>query len=93
MVLIIIGFIASFTSTISLVPQIYKTYKTKSVKDLSLIMLINFFLCSISWVVYGILTDTKSVLITNIIMTLFSLIMLVFKIKYQPGKIDGKESN
>lgn len=93
MVLIVIGFIASFTSTISLVPQIYKTYKTKSVEDLSLIMLINFFLCSISWVIYGILTDTKSVLITNVIMTLFSLIMLIFKIKYQPVKIDGKENN
>ena len=86
MVLIIISFIASFTSTISLLPQIYKTYKTKSAEDLSLIMLTNFILCSTSWIIYGILTGTKSVWITNIIMTLFSFIMLILKIKYQTDK-------
>lgn len=79
---IIFGFIASFTSVISLLPQIIKSYKTKSVDDISLGMIINFVICSISWVVYGLLTKSNSVWITNIIMSIFSIIMLVLKIKY-----------
>ena len=83
MFLMFIGFIALSTSTISLLPQIYHTYKTKSVKDISLLMLINFLICSISWIVYGILTDTTSVWITNCIMTIFSIVLLIFKLKYK----------
>jgi MtN3 and saliva related transmembrane protein len=93
MVVIIVGFIASFTSTISLLPQIYRTYKTKSVEDLSFLMLINFTICSISWVLYGILTNTISVWITNIIMTIFSFILLILKICYQPKRTRYDTSN
>ena len=82
MLISIIGFIATVTSVISLPPQLYQTYKTKSAKDISLFMLINFLICSISWVVYGFLTDTASVWITNIIMGVFSLLMIVLKIVY-----------
>jgi MtN3 and saliva related transmembrane protein len=83
MLLMFIGFIALSTSTISLLPQIYRTYKTKSVEDISLLMLINFLVCSISWIVYGILTDTISVWLTNCIMTIFSIVLLVLKLKYK----------
>ena len=78
----IFGFIASFTSVISLIPQIIKSYQTKSVTDLSLLMLINFLICSISWTIYGILIEAISVWATNIIMTIFSFILLVFKLQY-----------
>ena len=81
-VITIVGFIASFTSVISLIPQIIKSYKTKSVSDLSFLMLVNFLICSISWTLYGILIDDLSVLATNIVMTIFSFILLVFKIRY-----------
>jgi MtN3 and saliva related transmembrane protein len=83
MILIVIGFIASFTSTVSLIPQIYQTYKTKSVEDISMLMLINFAICSIAWVAYGVLTNTRSVWITNVIMTISSIFMLFFKVKYK----------
>lgn len=82
MLVSIVGFIATVTSIISLPPQLYRTYKTKSAKDLSLCMLINFLLCSLSWVAYGFLTHTTSVWITNIIMSIFSIIMIVMKITY-----------
>lgn len=81
--IILVGFLASFTSTISLIPQIYKTYKSHSVEDLSFLMLLNFLACSILWVVYGYLTKSYSVLITNVIMTLFSTVLLWFKLRYR----------
>jgi len=46
-----IGFLAAFTSTISLIPQIYKTYKLKSSQDLSYLMLVNFLITSILWTI------------------------------------------
>lgn len=83
MFLLIIGSIASITSTISLIPQVFQTYKTKSVADLSLLMLINFFICSICWVIYGITLEATSVWITNIIMLIFSALLIILKIKYR----------
>ncbi|NGX34750.1 MAG: Sugar transporter SemiSWEET [Candidatus Anoxychlamydiales bacterium] len=83
MFLLIIGSIASLTSTISLIPQIFQTYKSKSVADLSLLMLINFFVCSICWVIYGITLKATSVWITNIIMLIFSALLIILKIKYR----------
>jgi len=78
-----IGFIAFFTSCISLLPQIYRTYKTKSVEDISIAMLWNFFISSMSWVAYGILIHSLSVWITNVFMVITSLFMLGFKFKYR----------
>ncbi|NGX32989.1 MAG: Sugar transporter SemiSWEET [Candidatus Anoxychlamydiales bacterium] len=82
MFLLIIGSIASITSTISLIPQLLQTYKTKSVADLSLLMLVNFLICSICWVIYGIILKAGSVWITNIIMLIFSALLIILKIKY-----------
>jgi MtN3 and saliva related transmembrane protein len=82
MLLAAVGFVAFFTSTISLVPQMYRTFTTKSVDDLSLLMLVNFVIGSIAWVIYGIMTDTFSVWFTNILWAICSVIMLWFKIRY-----------
>lgn len=84
MVLLLISIVASVTSIISLIPQIFQTYRTRSAKDLSLLMLINFLICSLSWIAYGILTDTWTVWMTNAIMTVFTVILIVFKLRYTP---------
>ena len=47
-----------------------------------MLMLLNFFVCSVCWVIYGSLTDMVMVWITNIIMTIFSIILIIFKLKY-----------
>lgn len=82
----IVGALAAITSTISLVPQIYKSLKTKSVSDLSILMLINFLATSLLWMVYGFMIASAAVTIANIIMTLFSLWMLLLRYKYSPKK-------
>ena len=77
--IVVLGFIASITSVISLIPQIVKSYKTKSVGDLSILMIVNFLISSISWALYGILIDAVSVWATNIVMTVFAIILMKFK--------------
>jgi len=80
--IVVLGFIASITSVISLIPQIVKSYKTKSVGDLSILMIVNFLISSISWALYGILIDAVSVWATNIVMSVFAIILMKLKFKY-----------
>jgi MtN3 and saliva related transmembrane protein len=80
--IVVLGFIASITSVISLIPQIVKSYKTKSVGDLSILMIINFLISSISWTLYGMLIGAVSVWATNIVMTVFAIILMKLKFKY-----------
>jgi MtN3 and saliva related transmembrane protein len=61
----IIGIVASVTSVVGFLPQIYKNQQTKSVQDLSIWMLLNFLICSLAWMIYGSLTDSLYVLLTN----------------------------
>lgn len=82
MLIAMIGFLAAFTSTVSLIPQIYKTYTTKSSKDLSYIMLINFFITSVLWITYGIMILSAAVYIANIIMLFFSIALMILKYIY-----------
>jgi MtN3 and saliva related transmembrane protein len=62
----LIGIIASVTSVAGFFPQIYKNQRTRSVSDLSALMLLNFVVCSLAWVIYGGLTGSTYVLVTNV---------------------------
>ena len=79
MLINIVGFLAAFTSTVSLVPQIYRTYKLKSANDLSYLMLLNFLLTSLLWTSYGFMISSFAVWGANVIMIIFSVIMLLLK--------------
>jgi MtN3 and saliva related transmembrane protein len=82
MILAIVGFIGFFTSTVSMLPQLYQTFKTKSAKDLSTLMLINIIVCSLSWIAYGVLTNALAIWITNVFMTIVTIVILILKFKY-----------
>lgn len=76
------GTIALITSIIGLLPQIYKSFKTKSTNDISMIMLLNYFVCSVSWIVYGICTNSSFVIWSNIVGLITSLISIIQKKHY-----------
>ncbi|MBT4963252.1 MAG: PQ-loop repeat-containing protein [Francisellaceae bacterium] len=78
----IIGFLAAFTSTISLLPQIIKSHQTRSVNDLSYWMLVIFLITSVLWVVYGLLANSAAVFWANILMVIFSIWMITIKYYY-----------
>ncbi|WP_445083661.1 SemiSWEET family sugar transporter [Candidatus Neptunichlamydia sp. REUL1] len=82
MALWFVSLIASVTSVLSLAPQVIQTYRTKSARTLSLLMLINFLICSISWVMYGYLTSTYFICVTNGITGTLALILITLKLKY-----------
>ncbi|MGB2370057.1 MAG: SemiSWEET transporter [Flavobacteriaceae bacterium] len=77
----IIGLIAAVCTTFAFVPQVMKVWKTKQTKDLSLRMYSIMFLGIILWLVYGILIDSLSIILANVVTATLVGTILVFIIQ------------
>lgn len=82
----IIGLVAAFLTTASFLPQVYKTWKTKDVSGISLLMYAMFCTGVCLWIVYGVYKDSLSLIIGNGIAVITSFMMVYFKIKYGAKK-------
>lgn len=79
----IIGLVAGGLTTASFVPQVYKTYKSKSADSLSLTMFMVFFVGIILWLIYGIYVNSIAMIVTNSITAILSLLLIYFKLKFR----------
>lgn len=83
----IFGTLALITSCIGLIPQIHKSAITKSTSDISIIMLVNYLICSISWFIYGLCQESIFVILSNIVGTVTSLISIIQKYYYDDRRV------
>ncbi|MDZ8071122.1 MAG: SemiSWEET transporter [Nostoc sp. DedQUE08] len=79
----ILGLAAATITTISFLPQMFKTWQTKSAKDVSLVTLITFISGVFLWLIYGIYLQSLPIILANAITLVFNLIILWLKIKYR----------
>lgn len=79
----ILGFVAGICVMTSVIPQILKVWRTKKVKDISLLTFSVLTFGVALWVVYGILKKDMPIIITNSISLLLNLIMVYFIIYYE----------
>ncbi len=79
----IVGLIAGVLTTIAYLPQVRKTWKTKSVKELSLSMYIVMFVGVMLWLTYGILIDSISIILANIVTGILTSLLIYLKLKYK----------
>ena len=77
-----IGYFAGFLSTVRYAPQIVKTHRSKSSKDLSWGMLNIAMISQMLTLLYGYLNYLYPIIIPNIIASIFSIIMIIQKMKY-----------
>ena len=80
------GFLAAILTTIAFLPQLYKTWETKSADDVSLVMLILFITGLVCWIIYGFKIDSFPILVANIITFIFNFSILTLKISYNKKK-------
>ena len=80
------GFTAALLTTIAFLPQLLKTWQSKSAEDVSLIMLFLFITGLICWIVYGLMIHSTPILIANIITFIFNFLILVLKTIYSKNK-------
>lgn len=79
----ILGYSAGAITSLTFLPQVIKTWKERSAKDISLMMFLIAALNEIMWVVYGILLNNWIIILTNAVILVMSLTMIYFKIKYK----------
>lgn len=79
----IIGLVAAFLTTAAFVPQVYKTWKEKSTKNISLSMYTVMGIGVLLWLVYGIHLESLPIILANTVTFLLLIFMLVMKLKYK----------
>jgi MtN3 and saliva related transmembrane protein len=79
----LIGYIGSFLTSITFIPQVYKSWQSKSVGDLSIWMVLIVITSTIIWLVYGLAIGSGPVISANSIVLLLSLVLLYFKFTFK----------
>jgi len=81
-----LGLLAGFLTTISFLPQVIKSLKTKHMDDFNIWFLILMIVGLSLWTVYGFMIKQLPIIIANIATISLNLILLGLKIKYQKQK-------
>ena len=79
----VFGFAAATLSTIAFLPQVVKTWKTRSAKDVSYALLLTFSTGCLCWVIYGYQVEAKPVMIANAFTVALNLTILAMKIVFE----------
>jgi MtN3 and saliva related transmembrane protein len=78
----ILGYAAGAITSLTFLPQVIKTWKEKSAKDVSLMMFIIAAVNEVMWIVYGALLNNWVIILTNAIVLAMSLTMIFLKLRY-----------
>jgi MtN3 and saliva related transmembrane protein len=77
-----IGIAATLCILSSYVPQIVKSYRTKSMKDFSLLYLLIIALGVFLWILYGVHIGDQVVIYANVTLLAFTAALIVMRIHY-----------
>ena len=79
----ILGIMGAILSGITFFPQVYRTWKLKSAKDLSLTMILIIILSNIVWLIYAFKKNDMAIIYANFFVGSCALTILYFKLKYK----------
>ena len=80
-----IGFIAGVLTTFAFVPQVVKSWRTRSAGDFSMTMLVAFTSGVGLWLVYGIILREPPIILANAVTLVLALMLLWMKLKGRPS--------
>jgi MtN3 and saliva related transmembrane protein len=86
----LLGFIGGALMTLGLIPQVWRLYKLRSAKEISLPFTLLFLVGTACWLTYGIMLRLPPVILWNSISLLLGIAMLFAKIKY--GRATGVDN-
>lgn len=78
-----VSILAPIVNCIQLFPQLYKSYTTKHVEDLSLYSLCLLLVTSILWLIHGYFIQDTSLMIAGIISSTVNIFLLIIFFRYQ----------
>lgn len=77
----ILGYFAATATTLSFVPQVWQTWKTRDTSGISLLMYSMFWVGIAAWLGYGILVQAWPVVVANAVTLVLAGVILVLKIR------------
>jgi len=78
----ITGTLAGGLTTIAFIPQVVKTWKTRSAEDISLFMFLLFSCGVLLWLIYGVLLHALPIILANGITLALSTSILAMKVRF-----------
>ena len=78
-----LGTIAGILTTAAFVPQVVKTWRSRSARDISGVMFLAFSVGVALWIVYGVLLRSAPVVIANSVTLLLALAVLGMKARFR----------
>ncbi len=75
-----LGLFAGMLTTISFLPQVIKTWKTQSARDLSLEMFLIFCTGVLLWLIYGVIVGNVPIIVSNCLTIMLAGSILYFKL-------------
>ena len=78
----LLGFLAGALTTIAFVPQLVRSWRSRSVKDVSCGMLTIFCTGVFLWLTYGLLIHSWPVIVANVVTLILAGAILILKLKY-----------
>ena len=85
------GLLGALLSSITFIPQVYKAWQTKSVRDLSLTMILIVFTSTLVWLIYAIALTLWPVILANLVICSLSIVLIVFKITFPKEEPVGSQ--
>lgn len=79
----LLGLLAGSCTTAAFIPQVVKTWKSRSAKDLSLGMFSIFCAGVVLWLVYGLLIMDIPVIIANLVTLVLASFLLILKLRWK----------
>ena len=78
-----LGFVAGALTTVSFVPQVIKTWRTRSTADISLAMFALFCAGLVLWTLYGLALGSWPIVLWNGVTLLLAGTILMFKLRFR----------
>lgn len=79
----VLGLLAGSCTTAAFIPQVVKTWKSRSAKDLSLGMFSIFCTGVVLWLIYGLLIMDIPVIVANMVTLMLASFLLVLKLRWK----------
>lgn len=83
MIPVIVAWLAPLANCVQLVPQVYKTWTTQRVHDLSLYSLLLLLLTSLLWLLHGYLISDIPLMAAGVVSVTVNLVMVTLYVMYR----------
>ena len=79
----LIGYVAGVFITVSFLPQVIRSYRTRSVGDLSMAMILATLIGTVLWITYGFIMAAMPIIVMNCVFGVLVLALLYLKIRHE----------